>query len=59
MRKRPGIMAPPPPDEGEAPRRGLMSPSKAAPAPELSLSALLWSAAAVLAAVELGVQLSL
>ena len=52
-------MAPPSRDDDEAPRRGLMTPSAAAPPPELSLSALLWSVAAVLAAVELGIQLAL
>jgi hypothetical protein len=59
MRKQPGIMAPPSPDHDEEPRRGLMSPSAAAPPPELTLSALLWSVAVVLAAVELGTQLAL
>ena len=52
-------MAPPPPDVDEAPRRGLMSPSAAEPALALSLSALLWSVAVVLAAVELTTQLAL
>jgi hypothetical protein len=53
------MMAPPPPDDGDEPRRGLMSPSAAHPPFQLSVRALLWSVATVLAAVELGVQLSL
>jgi hypothetical protein len=52
-------MAPPPPDDDEQPRRGLMSPGVAAPRLEVTLSALLWSVATVLAAVELGVHLTL
>jgi hypothetical protein len=59
MRKKPGLMAPPSSDEGAEPRRGLMSPGAAAPPFVVTLSALLWSVAAVLAAVELGVQLAL
>jgi hypothetical protein len=58
MRKKPGIMAPPSLYEDPA-RPGLMKPAEGALPPELSLSALLWSVAVVLAAVELGTQLAL
>jgi len=56
--KRPGIMAPPSLYDEPA-KSGLMQPDPAVEALQLSLSALLWSVATVLAAVELGVQLSL
>ena len=56
--KRPGIMAPPSLYEQPA-QPGLMRPAEGAPPPELSLSALLWSVAVVLAAVELTAQLRL
>jgi hypothetical protein len=56
--QRPGIMAPPSLYDEPA-RPGLMCPAQGAPPPKLSLSALLWSVAAVLAAVELTVQLAL
>ena len=56
--KRPGIMAPPTLyEEPVAP--GLMRPAEGTAPPQLSLSALLWSVAAVLAAVELAVELTL
>ena len=42
----------------EPPRRGLMHPGHAAPPFPVSLSTLLWSVAAVIAAVELGTQLA-
>ena len=54
--KRPGIMAPPTLYDEPA-RPGLMAPV-ACPAPPMSLSALLWSIAVVLAAVELAVELA-
>ncbi len=68
--QRPGVMAPPSLYD-ELPARGLMSMDAALPAPglmsidaalpplDLSLSAMLWSVATVLAAVELTVQLAL
>ena len=56
--KRPGIMAPPSLYDEPA-KSGLMQPDPAVEALQLSLRALLWSVATVLAAVELGVQLSL
>ena len=55
---RPGVMAPPSLYD-HPPQRGLMSPGPGAPRPEISLSAALWSIAAVLAAVELLVELAL
>lgn len=57
--QRPGIMAPPSLYDEPA-RLALMRPGPAAGhRPEFSLSALLWSAAAVLATVELTAQLAL
>ena len=55
---RPGVMAPPSLYD-EPPQRGLLSPGPAAPRPEISLSAALWSVAAVLGAVELLTELAL
>ena len=55
---RPGVMAPPSLYD-EQPAPGLMSMDAALPPLDLSLSALLWSVATVLAAVELSIQLSL
>lgn len=55
---RPGIMAPPSLYDEPA-RPGLMRPPAGAPLPRFSMSALLWSVAAVLAAVELATQLTL
>ena len=55
---RPGIMAPPTLYDEPA-RPGLMRPPDGAPLPRFSMSALLWSAAVVLAAVELTAQLTL
>jgi hypothetical protein len=43
----------------EPARPGLMRPPDGAPLPRFSMSALLWSAAVVLAAVELAAQLTL
>jgi len=55
--KRPGLMAPP--DLYERPAApGLMSPGADA-APPIDLKVVLWSVAALLAAVELGLQLAL
>ena len=43
-----------PPDEGDAPQRpGLMAPDPAAAASPLSVKAVLWSVAGILAIVEL------
>jgi hypothetical protein len=56
--QRPGIMAPPSLYD-EQPAPGLMSMDAALPPLDLSLSALLWSVATVLAAVELSIQLTL
>jgi hypothetical protein len=55
--QRPGIMAPPSLYD-EPPRPGLMHPGPAAPPFPVSLPTLLWSIAAVIAAVELGTQLA-
>ena len=55
---RPGVMAPPDLYERPAPP-GLMSPSAEHPAPPLDLRLVLWSVAAMLAAVELLLQLTL
>ena len=50
--QRRGLMAPP--DEGDAPQRpGLMAPDPAAAASPLSVKAVLWSVAGILAIVEL------
>jgi hypothetical protein len=54
---RPGVMAPPDLYERPAPP-GLMSPGAEA-APPIDLRLVLWSVAAVLAALELGLQLAL
>jgi hypothetical protein len=56
--QRPGIMAPPSLYD-EQPQPGLMSVDAAQPPLDLSLNALFWSVATVLAAVELIVQLTL
>jgi len=55
---RPGVMAPPSLYD-EQPAPGLMSIDAALPPLDLSLNALFWVVATVLAAVELIVQLSL
>jgi hypothetical protein len=55
---RPGIMAPPSLYDEPA-RPGLMRPAEGAAPPPFTMSALLWSVAALLAAVELTAQLSL
>jgi hypothetical protein len=54
---RPGIMAPPTLYDEPA-KPGLFSPGPASPPFEVSLRAVLWSVAVVLAVVELGVQLT-
>ena len=55
---RPGIMAPPSLYD-EPVRPGLMHPGPGAPPFPVDLSTLLWTIAAVIAAVELGTQLAL
>ena len=52
---RPGIMAPPSLYDEPA-RPGLMRPAEGAAPPPLSMSALLWPVAALLAAVDLAAQ---
>lgn len=53
---RPGVMAPPDLHD-QPPRPGLMS-SSAEPADPVDLKVVLWTVAAVLAAVELGLELA-
>jgi hypothetical protein len=55
---RTGVMAPPTLYELPA-RAGLMSPTPQVAAPEISVRAMLWSIAAVLASLELVLELSI
>ena len=55
--RRPGVMAPPDLYERPAPP-GLMSPGGADAAPPIDLKLMLWSVAAVLAALELCLELA-
>jgi hypothetical protein len=55
--RRPGIMAPPDLYE-QPPQPGLMTPREEHPAPPVDLRLFLWSVAAVLAGVELFLQLT-